>query len=143
MTPSGKYFAAILCEVEGEYPKQSTQGKVAGVDLGLKEFAIVHDGSKTYSYQNPKHLAKHERNLAKKQVMLARKQQGYKSREKARKLVALVHERISNARQDYLQKLSRKLVDDNSVLVLGTCVRARKYRPEGQVNARSAQAAPT
>jgi putative transposase len=115
MTPAGKYFASILCEVEGEYPKQSTQGKVAGVDLGLKEFAVVHDGDKTSKYQNPKHLAKHERNLTKKQVILARKQKGSKSREKARKLVARVHERISNARQDYLHKLSRKLVDDNQV----------------------------
>ncbi len=115
MTLSGKYFASILCEIDGDHPKQSTQGKVVGVDLGLKEFAIVHDGNKTSKYQNPKHLAKHERNLAKKQVMLARKQKGSKSREKARKLVALVHERISNARQDYLHKLSRKLVDDNQV----------------------------
>ncbi len=115
MTPAGKYFASILCEVEGEYPKQSTQGKVAGVDLGLKEFAVVHDGDQTSKYQNPKHLAKHERNLTKKQVILARKQKGSKSREKARKLVARVHERISNARQDYLHKLSRKLVDDNQV----------------------------
>ncbi len=118
MTPSGKYFAAILCKVEGEFPKKSTDGKVAGIDLGLKEFAIVHDGNKTSKYQNPKHLAKHERNLAKKQVMLARKQKGSKSREKARKLVARVHERISNARQDYLHKLSRKLVDDNQVIVV-------------------------
>ncbi len=115
MTPSGKYFASILCEVDGDLPKQSTQGKVVGVDLGLKEFAIVHDGNTTSKYQNPKHLAKHERNLAKKQVMLARKKFGSKSREKARKLVARVHERISNARQDYLHKLSRKLVDDNQV----------------------------
>ena len=115
MTPSGKYFASILCEIDGDHPKQSTQGKVAGVDLGLQEFAIVHDGAKTSKYQNPRHLAKHERNLAKKQVMLARKQKGSKSREKARKLVAKVHERISNARQDYLHKLSRKLVDDNQV----------------------------
>ena len=115
MTPSGKYFASILCEVDGDLPKQSTQGKVAGVDLGLKEFAIIHDGNTTSKYQNPKHLAKHERNLAKKQVMLARKQKGSKSREKARKLVSRVYERISNARQDYLHKLSRKLVDDNQV----------------------------
>ena len=89
-----------------------------GVDLGLKEFAIVHDGNTTSKYQNPKHLAKHERNLAKKQVMLARKQKGSKSREKARKLVARVHERISNTRQDYLHKLSRKLVDENQVIVV-------------------------
>src|SRR3712207_8482226 len=43
--------------------RSSTDGKVAGIDLGLKDFAIVNDGVKTVLYANPKHLAKHERNL--------------------------------------------------------------------------------
>ncbi|WP_445242794.1 transposase [Microcoleus sp. POL10_C6] len=53
-------------------------------------------------------LAKHERNLKKKQQKLARKEKRSKSRNKARKLVARVHERISNVRQDYLHKLPLK-----------------------------------
>jgi putative transposase len=118
MTPSGKYFASILCQREGNNPQQSTQGKVAGIDLGLKEFAIVHDGNKTSRFANPKHFKKHERNLARKQAKLARKVKGSNSRAKARELVARVHERLSNARQDYLHKLSRKLVDENQVIVV-------------------------
>jgi putative transposase len=118
MTPSGKYYASVLTEKEGDKPVASTDGKVAGIDLGLKDFAIVNDGIKTSKYPNPKHLAKHERNLQRKQEKLARKEKGSKSRSKARKLVARVHERISNVRQDYLQKLSRKLVDDNQVIVV-------------------------
>jgi IS605 OrfB family transposase len=39
-------------------------------------------------------------------------------RHKARILVARVHERVSNVRQDFLHKLSRKLVDDNQVIVV-------------------------
>jgi putative transposase len=116
--PSGKYYAAVLVELEGDNPVSHTDGKVAGVDLGLKDFAIVHDGVKTSKYANPKHLAKHERNLKRKQQKLSRKQKGSKSRDKARKLVARVHERVGNVRQDYLHKLSRKLVDDNQVLVI-------------------------
>ena len=95
-----------------------TDGKVAGVDLGLKDFAVVNDGIKTSKYPHPKHLAKPERNLKRKQQKLARKEKGSKSRDKARKLVARVHERISNVRQDYLHKLSRRLVDDNQVIVV-------------------------
>jgi putative transposase len=49
---------------------------------------------------------------------LYRKKKGSKSREKARKLVARVHERISNARQEFLNKLSRKIVNDNQVVVV-------------------------
>jgi len=118
VTPSGKYYASVLTELEGDKPVASTDGKVAGIDLGLKDFAIVNDGIKTSKYPNPKHLAKHERNLKRKQKKLARKEKGSKSRDKARKLVARVHERISNVRQDYLHKLSRKLVDDNQVIVV-------------------------
>ena len=118
MTPSGKYYASVLMDSEGDNRAPSTDGKVAGIDLGLKDFAIVNDGIKTSKYPNPKHLAKHERNLKRKQQKLARKEKGSKSRERARKLVARVHERVSNVRQDYLHKLSRKLVDDNQVIVV-------------------------
>ncbi len=118
MTPSGKYYASVLTELEGDKPNPCSDGKVAGVDLGLKDFAVVNDGVKTSKYANPKHLAKHERNLKRKQQKLARKEKGSKSRDKARKLVARVYERVSNVRQDYLHKLSRKLVDDNQVIVV-------------------------
>jgi putative transposase len=118
MTPSGNYHASVLMELEGDSPTANTGGKVAGIDLGLKDFAIVNDGVKTSKYANPKHLAKHERNLKRKQQKLARKEKGSKSRDKARLLVARVHERVSNVRQDYLHKLSRKLVDDNQVIVV-------------------------
>ncbi len=55
---------------------------------------------------------------ARKQAKLARKKKGSKSRQKARRLVARVYERISNARQDFLHKLSRKIVNDNQVVVI-------------------------
>ncbi|MEQ8754217.1 MAG: RNA-guided endonuclease TnpB family protein, partial [Coleofasciculus sp. G1-WW12-02] len=118
MTPSGKYFASVLTETQEDSPPVSTDGKVAGIDLGLKDFAIVNDGVKTSKFANPRHLAKHERNLKRKQRKLDRKEKGSNSTDKARKLVARVHERVSNVRQDYLHKLSRKLVDENQVIVV-------------------------
>jgi putative transposase len=118
LTPSGKYYASVLTELEGDKPVACTDGKVAGIDLGLKDFAVVNDGIRTSKYPNLKHLAKHERNLKRKQQKLARKEKGSKSRNKARKLAARVYERISNVRQDELHKLSRKLVDDNQVIVV-------------------------
>ena len=101
MTPSGKYYASVLTELEGDKPVACTDGKVAGIDLGLKDFAVVNDGIRTSKYPNLKHLAKHERHLKRKQQKLARKEKGSKSRNKARKLAARVYERISNVRQDY------------------------------------------
>ncbi|MDJ0747798.1 MAG: RNA-guided endonuclease TnpB family protein, partial [Xenococcaceae cyanobacterium MO_167.B27] len=125
-TSTGKYYASLLFDTEQESPlalnKGETEGgitgKVIGIDLGIKDFAISNDNEKTSKYPNPRHIKKHEGNLARKQAKLARKKKGSKSREKARRLVARVHERISNARQDFLHKLSRKIVNDNQVVVI-------------------------
>jgi putative transposase len=118
LDPSGKYFASILTEVESENPAVSTDGKVIGIDLGLIHFAITSDGSKVSKYNNPKHLAKHEKNLKRKQQKLAKKQKGSNSRNKAKKTVAKVYERVTKSRQDFLHKLSRKLVNENQVVVV-------------------------
>ncbi|WP_373872888.1 RNA-guided endonuclease InsQ/TnpB family protein [Microseira wollei] len=116
-TPTGKYYASLLFDTAQEVTEAVVTGKLVGIDLGIKDFCITHDGEKTSKYANPKQIKKHERNLARKQRQLARKKKGSKSREKARKLVAIVHERISNARQDFIHKLSRKIVNDNQVVV--------------------------
>ncbi|MEH2045788.1 RNA-guided endonuclease InsQ/TnpB family protein [Nostoc sp.] len=124
-TPSGKYLASILTvhtasllkEVEGENPI-ILEGKIYGIDLGLKHFAVVTDGEKVSKYDNPKHLAKHEKNLKRKQKKLARKQKGSNSRYKYRKVVAKVYERVSNSRQDFLHKLSYKLVSDSQAVIV-------------------------
>ena len=115
---SGKYFASILIEVEGDTPRVSANGRVIGIDLGLKQFAVVSDGSKVSRYDNPRHLAKHEKNLKRKQRKLAKKQKGSNSRYKYRKTVARIHERVSNSRSDFLHKLTRKLVNENQVVVV-------------------------
>ena len=116
-TPSDKYFASILCETEDSSCRDS-ENKTLGIDLGLKDFAIVHDGEQVTKYSNPKHLKRHAKNLARKQQKLARKTKGSKTRERYRKLVAKVHERVSNTRQDFLHKLSRKLVDESQVITV-------------------------
>ena len=105
---SDRYFASIIYE----------GNKVLGVDLGIKDFAIVHDGNKTSKYGLPRHIKKHEKNLVRKQKKLSRKQLGSKSRTYAKKLVAKVHARISNSRQDFLHKLSRKLTNESKVIVV-------------------------
>ncbi|MBD2345582.1 RNA-guided endonuclease InsQ/TnpB family protein [Anabaena subtropica] len=124
--PSGKYYASVLMEYvrvasptgEGDYPASTSEGKVIGIDLGIKDFAIAYDGEKVSKYSNPKHLAKYEQKLAKKQRIAARKVKGSNRRRKANKIVARVYEQVSNVRQDYLHKLSRKIVNNNQVVVV-------------------------
>lgn len=114
LTPSGKYFASLLFDDEQPGVEKSIDGKAVGIDLGLTHFAITSDGSK---FDNPRVLKKHSRNLKRKQQKLSRKQKDSNRRKKARRLVARVHERIANTRKDFLHKLSRKLVNENQVIV--------------------------
>ncbi len=93
-TPTGKYYASLLFDPEQEAPEVVITGKVIGIDLGIKDFAITNDAQKTSKYSNPKHLKKPEGNLARKQAKLARKKKESDSRNRARKLVAKVHEHL-------------------------------------------------
>lgn len=110
--PSGNYFVSILVEEEQkELPKSE---KYVGIDLGIKDLAITSDGEK---FDNLKLIKKYEGKLAREQRKLAHKQKGSKNREKQRIKVAKIHEKIANARNDYLHKISRKLINENQVIV--------------------------
>lgn len=110
--PSGKYFVSILVEEgERELPKS---GKSVGIDLGIKDLVITSGGEK---FGNLKLIKKYEDKLVRKQRKLAHKQKGSKNRDKQRIKVAKIREKIANARNDYLHKISRKLINENQVIV--------------------------
>ncbi len=110
--PSGKYYVSILVETEQkELPH--TEQKV-GLDLGIKDLCITSDGKK---YENPKIIKKYERKLARLQRQLAHKEKGSNNYDKAKKQIALCHEKIRNARKDYLHKVSHEIISENQVIV--------------------------
>lgn len=108
-TPSGKYFASILCEIEKDV-KQKQDGGNIGIDIGLKSFLVTSDGE---TVDAPKFLRKSDVKLARFQQLLSRKVNGSNRRDKARIKVARIHEKISNQRKDFLHKLSYRLVSEN------------------------------
>lgn len=109
--PSGKYFVSILVETEVQ-PLEKT-GSSVGIDVGLKDFAILSDGTK---YENPKWLRKLEKKLAKEQRILSRRKQGGSNWDKQRVKVSRIHEKITNARTDYLQKISTEIIKNHDVI---------------------------
>lgn len=111
---SGKYFISINCQ-DVPYVEFDNTGAMIGVDLGLKDFAITSDGEK---FDNPKYLKKSQKKLRRLQRTLSRRQKGSKNREKARISVAKQHEKISNQRRDYLQKLSTQLVKNHDLIAM-------------------------
>ncbi|EHS57203.1 IS200/IS605 family element RNA-guided endonuclease TnpB [Paenibacillus sp. Aloe-11] len=112
-TSSGKYYASLLVETDIQ-PMPKLANKM-GVDLGLKVFAMTSDGE---IIDNPKHLRKSEKRLAKLQKDLSRKKKGSNNRHKTRLKVAKWHEKIANQRQDFLHKVSSKMISENQVIVM-------------------------
>ena len=111
---SGKYYVSLCCtDVEVE-PFENTNNSI-GLDLGLKEFCI---SSKGEFIENPKHLKKSLSKLVKLQRELSRKSIGGSNRNKERLKVARLHEKIKNQRNDFLQKLSTRLIKENDIICI-------------------------
>ena len=119
---SDRYFVSILVE-EAIEPKPMLS-KAVGIDVGLTDFVITSDGIK---YKPLKAIAKHSLKLAKLQKRLSKKQhsrfKGDKTPKssnflKASKKVAKLQAKIADSRNDFLHKLSTKLINENQVICL-------------------------
>ena len=118
-TPTGKYFISILVELEKELPKKKPldEKQAIGIDLGIKTFATLSNGMEI---ENPKHLKKSLKKLKKQQRKVSRKVKGSNNRKKEIKKLALIHEKVTNKRNDFLHKTSHYLVTNFDTLCLET-----------------------
>jgi putative transposase len=109
--PSGKYFVSLATKLEvSELPKTKS---VIGIDVGLKNFAILSDGT---IYPNPNFFRTLEEKLAKAQRILSRRTIGGSNWYKAKIKVARIHEKIANARKDYLDKVSTEIIKNHDII---------------------------
>jgi len=104
--PAGRWFVTFHADVADPASLPAT-GAVVGVDLGLKDFAVLSTGE---HIPHPQHMERHEQRLKRYQRRLARCQQGSGNRQKARVKVARQHARVADARRDFLHKASTDLV---------------------------------
>ena len=103
-TKTGKYYVSIQCAVA--IPDVSPLPDRVGIDLGLKDFAVLSTGEKIAP---PNHLRQAERRLKIRQRRLSRKTKGSKSRARARMVVAVQHERVANRRKEFHHQLSHRI----------------------------------
>jgi putative transposase len=108
--PSGRYFISVLVHIEEHQKEKPKPDKALGLDFGLKTFITTSEGEKIDS---PEYGKKSLKKLKRFQKKLSKSQKGGKNREKKRKKVAKIHEKITNQRNDFLHKLSHKLVCEN------------------------------
>ncbi len=99
-TPTGKWYVSICCtEVEpSRLPASSEQ---VGIDVGLKTFAYL---SSDEHIDNPRFFREEEKNLAKAQRKVSKAPSNTPAKKKQRKVVARIHERIRNRRQNFIQQ---------------------------------------
>ena len=112
--PSGKYYISLCC-TDVELKKIESTNKNVGIDLGIKNFALTSDEA---IIENPKYLQKSLNKLVILQRKLSRKTKDSSNRNKARIKVARLFEKISNQREDFLQKLSTKLIKEYDIICI-------------------------
>jgi len=139
-TPTGKYFVSIL--TEQEYTPVNKTGLSVGIDLGLKDFLVLSNGTKI---KNHRFLRHYQHQLKSNQQSLSRKTKQSNRYEKQRIKVARIYEKITNSRQDLIQKTTTNLIKNFDTIYLedlnikGMSHRCKakqdengKYLPNGQ-----------
>jgi putative transposase len=108
LSPAGRWSISLLVDVEIEpFPKSPN---AIGIDLGITSLVPLSTGEKV---ANPKGFKAKRAKLRGAQKALSRKQKGSNNRYKACLKVAKIHAEISDARQDFLNKLTTRLVREN------------------------------
>ena len=112
-----RYYVSVLIEIpNNKIANNSNEG--IGIDLGIKDFAIVSNG-KTYKNINKSaKLKKLEKQLIREQRSLSRKYENIKKGEstqraniqKQKRVVQKLHHKIDNIRTDYINKTIAEIV---------------------------------
>ena len=113
---AGRYYVSALVEVSDNKAVDHF-GEGIGIDLGLKDFAIVSNGKTYQNINKSARLKKLERQLIREQRCLSRKYEKLKEGESTQKniqkqklKVQRLHHRIDNIRTDYINKTIAEMV---------------------------------
>ena len=101
-TPTGKWFVYLSCETERPEPLPETN-KITGIDLGLLTYVQCSDGTKI---DKPRFF-----DLEQKALAQAKRRENETNKLEHKMVLAKIHERIKNKREDFCHKVSKRLVD--------------------------------
>ena len=108
----GHWYAILVSETE-DVPQIEPKTAV-GIDIGLKSLVTLSTGE---AIQYPRYYVKAEQKLAVAQRDLSRKKKGSSNRRKAKINVARIGQRVTNLRDEFLHKVSKKIVDSADLIV--------------------------
>ena len=112
-----RYYVSVLIEIPDRRTANNSS-KGIGIDLGLKDFAIVSNGKAYKNINKSAKLRKLEKKLIREQRSLSRKYENLKKGEstqkrniqKQRLKIQKLHHRIDNIRTDYINKTIAEIV---------------------------------
>jgi putative transposase len=113
-TPTKKYFASILVDNSLKLPHKpaAKPSSTLGIDVGIKSFVITSDGR---FFEPNRKLKENLQRLKTLQRRGSRKKKNSNNRKKANLCIAILHEKITNQRADYIHKITTELIRDNQV----------------------------
>lgn len=113
---AGRWYASFMLAV-GNPPATAPPAGVVGVDVGLVSLAVTSDGIER---EAPRYLRRGLRQLAKLQRVVSRRKKGSARREKAKRRVSRLHQRIRDRRGDTAHQVSTAIVKRASRVVVET-----------------------
>ena len=111
-TCDDKYYVSLLVETKDICPQKQTS-KAIGLDLGVKDLIVDSNGR---IYKNNKYLSRLEKKLAREQRKHSRMIKGSNNSNKQKIKIGKIYTHIYNQRNDYLHKISKRIVNENQVI---------------------------
>ncbi len=116
-----RYYVSVLCKIPDIQPQKSNSNNGLGIDLGIKDFAVLSNGKSYKNINKTKKVKKLEKKLKRQQKRLSRKYESLKQRKKKgeatrqniqKKIVKVqqLHQRLTHIRTDYINKTVNKIV---------------------------------
>ncbi len=110
---NGKWYTCLSCEVQIKHLRKSK--KVVGIDVGCETLAALSTKEKI---ANPCFFNTDQKALAKSQRKLFKQKKKSPERKKVKKVVARIHERIANRRNNFCHQETRKLVNRFGIICI-------------------------
>lgn len=108
---AGNWYLSVTFAVEALPQRKRTGNERVGIDWGVETFTTAAKEDGTFDKQpNPRYLKRASTRLKTEQRALARKKKGSKRRQKQKRKVARLHQKVANRRKDFCHKLTSKQV---------------------------------
>ena len=110
---TGKYYVSVVVEENDIYTKLIPR-KIIGIDLGIKDIIITSDNEKI---GNPRLIEKYEKRIKRCQRELSRRIKRSNNYYKTKRRLAILYQKLKNARKYLIHQITKKLVIENDIIV--------------------------